>query len=72
MFRRFHRLDQSRGSGGNGLGLSLVAAVVAMHDGEIELQSNHPGLRALITLPLGEKMTEAGPAEAPQKTPDAA
>ena len=72
VFRRFHRLDQSRGSGGNGLGLSLVAAVVAMHDGEIALQSNHPGLRALITLPLGEKMTEAGPAEVPQKTLDAA
>ncbi|MGR3984017.1 MAG: ATP-binding protein [Gammaproteobacteria bacterium] len=54
VFRRFYRLDQSRSSSGNGLGLSLVSAVVAMHGGGIELQCSHPGLRALITLPLGD------------------
>lgn len=52
VFRRFYRLDQSRSSSGNGLGLSLVSAVVSMHNGSIELQDNHPGLRTVIKLPL--------------------
>ena len=52
VFRRFYRLDQSRSSSGNGLGLSMVAAVVSMHNGKIDLRSNNPGLRIVITLPL--------------------
>lgn len=52
VFRRFYRLDQSRSSSGNGLGLSMVSAVVSMHNGRIELQSNNPGLKTVITLPL--------------------
>ncbi|MGR3914371.1 MAG: HAMP domain-containing histidine kinase [Gammaproteobacteria bacterium] len=60
VFRRFYRLDQSRSSSGNGLGLSLAAAVVAMHGGRIELQCNHPGLRALITLPLTAQAAQPG------------
>ena len=30
----------------------MVSAVVSMHNGRIELQSNHPGLKTVITLPL--------------------
>ena len=56
VFRRFYRLDQSRSSSGNGLGLSMVSAVVAMHSGTIELHSNNPGLRTVITLPLAEQI----------------
>lgn len=52
VFRRFYRLDQSRSSTGNGLGLSLVQAVVALHGGGIELEDNHPGLKVVIKLPL--------------------
>ncbi len=52
VFRRFYRLDISRNSSGNGLGLSMVAAVIAMHNGSIELADNHPGLRTIIRLPL--------------------
>ncbi len=52
VFRRFYRLDQSRSSSGSGLGLSMVSAVIALHNGSIELQSNHPGLRTIIKLPL--------------------
>ena len=52
VFRRFYRLDQSRSSSGNGLGLSMVSAVVSMHNGRIQLQSNHPGLKIAMTLPL--------------------
>lgn len=52
VFRRFYRLDQSRSSSGSGLGLSMVSAVIAMHNGTITLGSNHPGLQAIIRLPL--------------------
>lgn len=41
VFERFYRGDVSRGSahGGAGLGLSIVAAVVAAHDGEVSVHS---------------------------------
>ena len=38
VFRRFYRLDQSRGSSGNGLGLSMVSAVIGLHSGTITLE----------------------------------
>ncbi|MGQ0742572.1 MAG: ATP-binding protein [Alphaproteobacteria bacterium] len=43
---RFVRLETSRNSPGTGLGLSLVAAVARLHDAELELKDNAPGLRA--------------------------
>ncbi|MEQ8825496.1 MAG: HAMP domain-containing sensor histidine kinase [Filomicrobium sp.] len=49
---RFVRLDKSRTSPGTGLGLSLVAAVARMHDGELRLEDNGPGLKAILALPL--------------------
>jgi len=45
VFRRFYRLEHSRGQPGNGLGLSLVAAVAKLHDIELDLADNAPGLR---------------------------
>lgn len=54
VFRRFFRVEASRGvSPGNGLGLSLVAAVVKLHQGYIRLEDNEPGLAVVITLPMG-------------------
>jgi signal transduction histidine kinase len=47
---RFYRSDASRGTPGVGLGLSLVAAVAALHRGRLELTDNHPGLRATLVL----------------------
>ena len=44
MLKRFYRLEHSRHTLGNGLGLSLVAAVAKMHDAQIELLDNAPGL----------------------------
>lgn len=61
VFRRFYRLDQSRGSSGNGLGLSLVSAVIALHGGTINLQDNAPGLRVIIRLPLTKSSTKTQP-----------
>lgn len=52
VFRRFYRLDQSRTASGNGLGLSMVAAVISMHNGDIALNNNRPGLKIQITLPV--------------------
>jgi signal transduction histidine kinase len=50
---RFYRGDQSRGTPGVGLGLSLVAAVATLHRGRLELTDNHPGLRATLVLSRG-------------------
>lgn len=50
VFDRFYRAETSRTTPGNGLGLSLVAAVVALHDGTIAL--NHPGEGVEIVLTL--------------------
>jgi signal transduction histidine kinase len=50
--QRFVRLEKSRSQPGTGLGLSLVAAVVRLHHGEIELGDGNPGLVVTIRLPL--------------------
>ncbi|WP_181814828.1 sensor histidine kinase [Sphingomonas aracearum] len=51
--RKFGRLDSARSTPGSGLGLTLVKAVASLHGGRLELEDNHPGLRARLTLPLG-------------------
>lgn len=53
VFRRFFRVEASRNAQpGNGLGLSLVQAVVQLHRGRVRLESNGPGgLRVLLDLP---------------------
>lgn len=45
VFKRFYRLEHSRYASGNGLGLSLVAAVARLHDARIEMLDNAPGLK---------------------------
>lgn len=48
IFRRFYRLERSRATPGNGLGLSLVAAVAELHGATIGIEDNGPGLRMTI------------------------
>jgi signal transduction histidine kinase len=48
---RFVRLEQSRSEPGSGLGLSLASAVARLHRGQLRLEDNAPGLRAVIALP---------------------
>jgi signal transduction histidine kinase len=57
VFDRFVRLEGSRSTPGNGLGLSLVRAVAKLHEGEIWLEdsvpgADRPGLKVVIELPL--------------------
>lgn len=53
VYRRFFRVEVSRSEQpGNGLGLSLVSAVINLHHGEISLVDNDPGLRVDVLLPL--------------------
>jgi signal transduction histidine kinase len=47
----FVRLERDREQVGSGLGLSLVAAVVRLHRGNIELLDNNPGLIVRCNLP---------------------
>jgi len=54
VFERFFRLDASRNAPGNGLGLSLVAAVAKLHDAAVRLEDNAPGLRAVIAFPAAD------------------
>jgi signal transduction histidine kinase len=52
VFKRFYRLERSRRTPGNGLGLSLVAAVARLHSARIEMTDNAPGLRFSLLFPL--------------------
>lgn len=48
----FYRLEKHRDHQGNGLGLSLVSAIIKLHKGNIEFQNNDPGLKVSIQLPI--------------------
>ena len=50
VLERFVRLDTSRSQPGNGLGLSLVAAVAEHHGATLVLEDNGPGLKATLRL----------------------
>jgi signal transduction histidine kinase len=56
VFSRFYRLERSRSTPGNGLGLSLVQAVAQLHRAAITLRSTEPGLRVELLFP---RVTEA-------------
>jgi signal transduction histidine kinase len=45
---RFVRLEPSRTTPGNGLGLSLVRAIARRYDGSVMLEDNGPGLRVQL------------------------
>lgn len=45
VLRRLYRLDRSRTTPGNGLGLSLVASIAKLHDAALTLLDANPGLR---------------------------
>ena len=50
--RRFGRLDSSRSAEGAGLGLALAEAIAHLHEGQLVLEDNKPGLLTVLQLPL--------------------
>ncbi len=66
IFERFYRCESSRTTPGNGLGLSLVAAVAGLHSATIAVLDNKPGLKIQIRFPMAggrENGTVHGAAE---------
>jgi signal transduction histidine kinase len=50
VLQRFYRLEASRTTVGNGLGLSLANAIAELHDTTLELSDADPGLCASVAL----------------------
>jgi signal transduction histidine kinase len=48
----FVRLGPADSPEGSGLGLSLVAAIVRLHRGQLALEDNAPGLKVRVELPV--------------------
>lgn len=63
VLKRFYRLEQSRSSPGNGLGLSLVAAVARLHGARIEMLDNAPGLKFQLWFPASATVRAEANAE---------
>ena len=64
VFERFYRADaaRSRAQGGSGLGLSIVAALVAAHGGHVDVETAPgEGARFRVRLPLAETPSESVP-----------
>jgi two-component system, OmpR family, sensor kinase len=71
LFERFYRINSSssRTSGGAGLGLAIVAAIVTAHSGTIEAanEDGH-GARVTVTLPAGAPTADAPPGRLENKS----
>jgi signal transduction histidine kinase len=59
VFERFFRSETSRNTPGNGLGLSLVAAVAKLHHSQLELADHTPGLSVIWRLPKINQLPQA-------------
>ncbi len=51
IFERFYRLDAARATPGDGLGLSLVAAIAELHGMACAASDNRPGLSVALEMP---------------------
>ena len=51
LVNRFYRGERSRTTPGNGLGLSLVAAVAELHDARLDIRNARPGLHVSLRFP---------------------
>ena len=52
VFRKFYQEDPSHSTRGNGVGLSLVKAIVELHGGTVVCSSDDAGTTFTVTLPL--------------------
>jgi len=67
VLKRFYRLERSRHTPGNGLGLSLVAAVANIHGARIEMSDNAPGLRVQLSFPVHAMSAHLAPRTKPDR-----
>ncbi|MGH1407407.1 MAG: ATP-binding protein [Rhodomicrobiaceae bacterium] len=51
VLRRLYRLEKSRTTPGSGLGLALVKAIADLHNAQLSLSDNNPGLKVTIEFP---------------------
>lgn len=58
IFRRLYRLDRSRTTPGNGLGLALVAAIVDLHEAGIDVDDNQPGVTMRTTFRVMDPLAQ--------------
>lgn len=57
--QRFVQLNGARNRGGSGLGLAIVEAAAKLHKGELRLEDNNPGVRAVLCLRLSRREAAA-------------
>lgn len=62
LFERFYRVDpaRARASGGSGIGLTIVRALVASHEGTVTAHSAGPGLGSRFVVRLPRRNPAAG------------
>ena len=58
VLQRFYRLEASRTTPGNGLGLSAVVAIATLHGASLILEDNQPGLRCVLHFRLDSENGE--------------
>jgi len=69
--QRFTQLDRGRtASGAAGLGLAIVASVVAAHGGRLEIDDGPSGRGLAVTLPLPSPEEASVPSPRPNRDPD--
>jgi len=51
VFRRFYRVDRSRSTNGSGLGMSIVRSIANLHEIDVQISDNEPGLRVEFLVP---------------------
>lgn len=61
VLRRLYRMERSRTTEGNGLGLSLVSAIVGLHGAELRLEDALPGLMVRLAFPATGKPSNPEP-----------
>ena len=72
VLERFVRLDKTRTTPGSGLGLSLVNAVAKLHDAELTLEDNAPGLSVKLDFQTHKRKRESEPDPSGDMKADAA
>jgi signal transduction histidine kinase len=65
---RFYRGERSRTMPGNGLGLSLVAAVASLHAARLSIERTEPGLRVALRFPASDVAPVLDQAQRPAVT----